>query len=42
MNHLKETNASGGGDEPEAVMDGLKDAIVKSSWRFCKTANTSN
>ncbi len=30
---LEELNASGGGDPPEAVLDGLHDAIFKLNWR---------
>lgn len=30
---LEELNASGGGDPPEAVLDGLYDAVFKLNWR---------
>jgi len=30
---LNKLNAQGGGDECEAVMDGLRDGLTKTSWR---------
>jgi len=37
---IESLNASGGGDFPEAVMDGLYEAATKISWRQSFTTPT--
>jgi len=39
---LSETITEGGGDNPEAVMDGLRDGLTNTSWRLGEDGETKS
>jgi len=39
---LSETTTQGGGDIPEAVMDGLRDGLTNTSWRKGEDGETKS